>query len=104
MTMTAFTPDENAPLLIEITPTAGVQEVALTPDQMAAKADEVMTKVMNAIHGVSARFSDLYANLPDQFTQVELSFGVKVTSEMGALIAKAGIESTFNVKLVWQKK
>ena len=102
--MTTFTPDENAPLLIEITPTAGVQEVSLSTEQLAAKADEVMTKVMNAIHGVSARFSDLYANLPDQFTQVELSFGVKVTSEMGALIAKAGIESTFNVKLVWQKK
>jgi hypothetical protein len=102
--MTPFTPDENAPLLIEITPTPGVQAVFLNSDELAAKADEVMTKVMDAIHGVSARFSDLYANLPDQFTQVELSFGVKVTSEMGALIAKAGIESTFNVKLVWQKK
>ena len=28
--MTTFTPDENAPLLIEITPTPGVQEVALS--------------------------------------------------------------------------
>ena len=102
--MTAFLPNDSAPLLIEITPTPGAQEVFLNSDELAAKADEVMTKVMNAIHGVSARFSDLYANLPDQFTQVELSFGVKVTSEMGALIAKAGLESTFNVKLVWQKK
>ena len=102
--MTPFTPDENAPLLIEITPTAGVQEVALTPAELAAKADEVMQKVMNTIHATSQRFSNLYAGLPDQFTQVELSFGVKVTSEMGALIAKAGIESTFNVKLVWEKK
>jgi len=102
--MTTFTPDENAPLMIEITPTAGVQEVALSAEQLAAKADEVMTKVMNAIHATSERFSHMYDNLPDEFTQVELSFGVKVTSEMGALIAKAGIESTFNVKLVWQKK
>ena len=46
----------------------------------------------------------MYDNLPDQFTQVELSFGVKVTSELGVLIAKAGLESTFNVKLVWVKK
>ena len=102
--MTTFTPDENAPLLIEITPTPGTMEVALTSEELAAKADEVMQKVMNAIHGVSERFSDLYVTLPDKFTQVELSFGVKISSEMGALIAKAGIESTFNVKLVWQKK
>jgi hypothetical protein len=102
--MTSFTPDEDAPLLIEITPTPGVQEVALSTEELAAKADEVMTKVMNAIHGVSERFGDLYGTLPDQFTQVELSFGVKVTSEMGALIAKAGLEATFNVKLVWEKK
>jgi hypothetical protein len=103
--MTTFTPDENAPLLIEVTPTPGVQEVAaFNSEELAAKADEVMQKVMNAIHATSERFSHMYDNLPDQFTQVELSFGVKVTSEMGALIAKAGLESTFNVKLVWQKK
>ncbi len=103
--MITFTPNENAPLLIEITPTPGVQEVAaFTSEELAAKADEVMQQVMNAIHGVSQRFGDLYDNLPDQFTQVELSFGVKVTSEMGALIAKAGLEATFNVKLVWAKK
>ena len=102
--MPSFIPDDTAPLLIEITPAPGVQEVALTSEELAAKADEVMQKVMNTIHGVSERFADLYASLPDQFNQVELSFGVKVTSEMGALIAKAGIESTFNVKLVWQKK
>jgi hypothetical protein len=102
--MTTFTPDENAPLLIEITPAPGVQEVAFSPEDLVARADEVMQKVMNAIHATSVRFSGLYDNLPDQFTQVELSFGVKVTSEMGALIAKAGLESTFNVKLVWEKK
>jgi hypothetical protein len=102
--MTTFTPDENAPLLIEITPTPGVMEVALTPEELAAKADEVMQKVMNAVHGVSRRFGDLYTNLPDQFNQVELSFGIKINSEMSAIIAKAGVESTFSVKLVWQKK
>ncbi len=102
--MTTFTPDEDAPLLIEMTPTPGTMEVALTPDQAVAKADEVMQKVTNAVHSMSEHFSHLYDNLPDQFTQVELSFGVKITSEMGALIAKAGLESTFNVKLVWEKK
>jgi hypothetical protein len=102
--MTTFTPDENAPLLIEITPAPGVRQVALTREQLAAKADEVMQSVMDAIHATSERFSHMYDGLSDQFTQVELSFGVKVTSEMGALIAKAGLESTFNVKLVWVKK
>jgi hypothetical protein len=102
--MTPFTPDEDTPLLIEITPAPGVQEVALSSDELAARADEVMQQVMNTIHGVSQRFSDLYASLPDQFTQVEVSFGVTVTSEMGALIAKAGLEAAFNVKLVWEKK
>ena len=101
--MTTFTPDENAPLLIEISPAQGTMEVALTPTEAVAKAGEVLPDVMEAIHGISKHFSDLYAGLPDQFTQVELSFGVKVTSEMGALIAKAGIESTFNVKLVWRR-
>lgn len=102
--MSAFIPNDTAPLLIEITPEPGVQQVALTPAELAVRADEVMQQVMNAIYDVSRRVSDLYANLPDQFTQVELGFGVKISSEMGALIAKAGMESTFNVKLVWEKK
>ena len=38
--MTPFTPDETAPLLIEITPTPGVQEVFLNSDELAAKADD----------------------------------------------------------------
>jgi hypothetical protein len=102
--MTTSAPNENTPLLIEITPMPGTMEVSFTPEQAVAKADEVMQKVTNAVHSMSEHFSHMYDNLPDQFTQVELSFGVKITSEMGALIAKAGLESTFNVKLVWVKK
>ena len=33
-----FTPDENAPLLIEITPAPGVQEVAFSSEELAARA------------------------------------------------------------------
>lgn len=50
--MTTFTPDENAPLLIEITPAPGVQELAFSSEELAAKDDEVMQKVMDAIHNV----------------------------------------------------
>jgi hypothetical protein len=102
--MSTFVPDENAQLLIEVTPEPGVQEVSLSAEQLAAKADEVLQRVINTIHATSQRFSAMFDNLPDQFNQVELSFGVKINSEMGAIIAKAGVESTFNVKLVWQKK
>ncbi len=102
--MPSFTPDENFPLLIEITPTPGAPEAVFSTRELAANADDVMTKVMNAIHHVSELFSGLYANLPGEYTQVELGFGVTITSEMGALIAKAGLESTFNVNLVWRRQ
>ena len=102
--MSTFTFDDTAPLLIEITPEPGVMEVALTQEQIAAKAEAAWQSVMNTVHTASKRFSSLFDNLPDQFNQVELSFGIKISSEMGAIIAKAGLESTFNVKLVWQKK
>ena len=102
--MSNFTPDEDKPILIEVAPQPGVRTVSLSPKDMAAKAEEAMQNVMDTIHNIARRFNGLYDNLPNEFNQVELSFGIKINAEAGAIVAKASVESNFNVKLVWQKK
>ena len=37
-------------------------------------------------------------------TTVELEFGIKLDAEAGALVARAGAEASFNVKLIWQRE
>jgi hypothetical protein len=36
--------------------------------------------------------------------KVEVSFGLKLTAEGGALIAKAGVQAAINVIMSWERK
>ena len=37
-------------------------------------------------------------------SQIEVEFALKLPSEAGVYVAKAGTEASFNVKLIWEQK
>jgi hypothetical protein len=41
--------------------------------------------------------------LPSAPTGLEVTFGVKLSTELGAFVAKASGEANFTVKLTWSK-
>ena len=59
---------------------------------------------MTTITGMAIRAAQLRDTIPDDFTQAEIELGVKLNSEAGALLAKAGAEGSINVKLTWERK
>ncbi|HEX2080266.1 MAG TPA: CU044_2847 family protein [Longimicrobium sp.] len=91
------------PLLVELTPHPGVQQVALVDARaIADRSAAALQHAFATIREVAARVVatlDEPAHRPDE---VEVVFGLKLTTEGRALIASAGVESTISVKLVFK--
>jgi uncharacterized protein YfiM (DUF2279 family) len=101
--MSTFVFDEDAPILVDFAPRPGVQQVALSPADLAAKSAQALDRAMGTIRQMARRVSALRDALPDEFTQVELEFGVKLEAEAGALISKVAGEGSINVTLTWER-
>ncbi|MFD0342935.1 CU044_2847 family protein [Streptomyces sp. NPDC127117] len=97
-----FTTESGATVTVEVDRhTPGAQLVALGDDNTLARAgrtfDSALTGIRSAAESALAVFRD-GALKPDG---VELEFGVKITAEAGAVIAKSSVEGHLTVKLSW---
>ena len=53
---------------------------------------------------MAARTVETVKKLSDPPDEVEVSFGLKLDAEAGAVVAKAGTEASINVKLTWERE
>lgn len=60
--------------------------------------DDAVGQVRKAAVAALEQFQQM-AKQPDQ---VEISFGVKLKADVGAVLAKAGVEGQLAVKLTWR--
>ena len=105
--MPAFTVDEGTPtpILVDFAPGPGLHKTALlSPADLAAKSAQALDAAMDTIRAMAHRVSTLPETLPNEFNQVDVTFGVKLDAQAGALIAQASAEASFQVKLTWQRK
>jgi len=101
-----FEIDEGAPIMVELVAAPGqaVPMALTTPQDLAKVSDEAMQSAMNTIHQMARRLTTATKDLAIPPSKVELEFGLKLTGETGALIAKAGGEAALKVKLTWEKE
>jgi hypothetical protein len=101
--MAAFRIDEQAPVLVELTAREGTKKAGITLDDMADRSAVALDNAMNTIHHMARRVVDTVDSLMLQPSEIELSFGLKLTTEGMALITGGGEGNTINVKLKWQE-
>ncbi|MFZ3167104.1 MAG: CU044_2847 family protein [Candidatus Methanoperedens sp.] len=102
--MGAFIIDKNAPIVVELTPRGGLKQVSLGTEDILEKSSKALDSSMNTIHNMAMRVNSMIEVLAVKPDQVEVEFGLKFDAEMGAMIAKAGMEASINVKLTWEHK
>ncbi len=102
--MATFDINENAPVLVDFEAQPGAYEVALSPEDAVKKSAEALDSAMNTIHNMAQRVIATVDALPRQPTQAEVTFGIKLNAEAGAIITKAGVEATINVTLSLEGK
>lgn len=94
--------EEDAPVLVEMTPRTSIQQVAVVDTQAAADLSAAaLQHAMSTIRQIAERVVATLDQTENRPTGIEVSFGLKLTSEGQALVAKASEESTISVKLTW---
>ncbi len=104
--MTDFAIDESERILVEFAPRPGVRQVStfdLTMEQLEELSNKALDSAMGTISQMAQRARALRDKIPDEFTQVEIEFGIKLDAEAGALLAKAGGEAAISVTLTWER-
>ena len=97
---------EDITILVDFPDPSGLVQASLGPDldKWLEKSKESLDRAMTTITGMAYRAAELRDRIPDDFTQAEIEFGVKLDYEAGALLAKAGAEGNISVKLTWERK
>lgn len=102
--MARFVPDPNAPILVEFVPSPGMMEVSLSGSDLQKQSAEAVKNAMNTIYNTAQQVMDAIEALDVKPSSVEVEFGITLKGESGAaLIAKAGVEAAFSVKLTWER-
>jgi Trypsin-co-occurring domain 1 len=58
---------------------------------------------LDVVQYTAKTFAKKVKSLPEAPDEMELTFGLKATGEGALVVAKAGVEANFNVKLIWKK-
>lgn len=92
-------------IIVEFPPKPGVAPVSRpTAEDIIRKSNEAVEKAMATIQEMARHVTTTIDKISDPPTQMEVEFGIKFDSEVGAVVAKAGMECSINVKLTWERK
>ncbi|MEU5821419.1 CU044_2847 family protein [Streptomyces sp. NPDC047803] len=97
-----FTTDNGATVTVEVDRHApGAQLVSRDGQHTLARAGRTFDSALEGIRSAAESALAVFRDGRLQPDGVELEFGVKITSEAGAVIAKSALEGHLTVKLSW---
>lgn len=101
VSLAEFDLDGGGSVVVEIADDAGY-------DTRVGRTDDLTTRVGVTFEKAIGRVRDAAAAALGQFQQmarrpdaVEIKFGIKLNAEVGAVIARTGVEGQLEVKLTW---
>lgn len=101
-----FVPDEETTIIVEFPKKPHMEDVGLNPEELVQQSTEAIKTAMQSIYRMSRQTIAMIKAIPavEQPTQAEVQFGITFDAEAGAVLAKAGMEASITVKLVWGKQ
>ncbi len=100
----------DLPILIDFADQPGLVEASLAwpnrekLERWAAHSQTALNRAMDTIAEMAQRTAELRERVPTEFTKAEVTFGVKLDYEAGALLTRGGAEGSITVKLTWERK
>ena len=86
----------NGPGLIN----GGVRR-GLSPAELVGRADQTVEAALGRVRPAAVAVVDALRGMADAPDEVEVTFGIRLSGEVGAVIAKTAAEANFEVKLRW---
>jgi len=75
-----FTETPDITILVEFPDESGLVQASL-PGDLAKRSKEALDNAMTTIVSMAQRIGELRDHIPNEFTQAEVTFGVKLTWE-----------------------
>jgi hypothetical protein len=97
--------DDDEVILVEFAPVPGVRSVSLSPKDAIEKSQEAIEWALKSMRGMAKKTAKAIKEIPvvERPNTIAVSFGLKLTAEGGAVVAKAGVEAGINVTMTWQR-
>ena len=97
--------EDDDVILVEFAPTPGVRSVSLTPKDLAGKSKEAIDDALKTMRKMAKKSVKAIKEIPvtERPNTIAVSFGLKLSAEGGAVVAKAGVEAAINVTMTWQR-
>ena len=101
-----FDVGEEKTILIEVEEIESeeITPVAKAPGALAAKARQTLSEAIDGIAPMIHTLKRQLNAMTDPHDEVEVKFGVKLSGEIDAVVAKMGSEATYEVTLKWTNK
>lgn len=98
--------EDDEVILVEMSPVPGVRSVSVDPRELAEKSKEAIDHAMKSVRRMAKKTVKMIQEIPvsERPHKVEVSFGLKLTAEGNAVVAKAGMEAAINVTMSWERK
>jgi hypothetical protein len=84
----------------------GTEEVAISIENINKISEQALNNALDSINSmadkVQKRISEIHEN--NKPSEIEIEFGLKLTTDANAFIVNAGAESQLNVTLKWVNK
>ena len=91
-------------ILVDLKPGPGLHKTSLTDlDKIMERSEAAIDDAMRTIDVLSKRLITTIDSSPHRPSEVELTFGLKLTLSGNALVTTIGAESTIEVTLKWSK-
>jgi len=97
-------PDGSTVVIESDEASGGVVKAGLVGD-VAERARETFEQAVENAHNAALVIVDKVRGLYDSPDEVEVTFGLKASGELNTLVlAKAGIEASYSVRLTWRQE
>lgn len=78
---------------------------AVNTERMVYEASQTLESAIDSITPVASTVIHRFINgMTTPANEIEVSFGLKLTAEAGAILGSVGGDVTFNIKLKWSKE
>jgi hypothetical protein len=104
-TIVEFPLESGGTVLVDVDEMArgGAVRRGIAPSELITRADETVEAAFARVKPAAAALVADLRSVADPPDQIEVTFGIRLSGEVGAVIAKTAAEANFSVSLRWSR-
>lgn len=99
-----FPLENDEKILVEIDESEESGLINVSADKKIVKAQQTLEKALEKVKPAANFVINQLRKLHDAPDEIEVTFGLKLSADAGAVIASTSAEANYTVKLMWGKK